>query len=272
VIPPARYYVGQVSHRRLDRISHVLKYRIAYLLLDLDRLEEVRRLTRFLRIGKRGPISFNPFDHGDGQSEDLAAWVRAFIADQGVQKAASRIELLTLPRMFGYVFNPVSVYFIRDSAGQLHHVLYEVGNTFGERHFYLCETEPGKEVSRHECDKAFYVSPFFDQTGHYKFTVQPPAGTVKLGISYSGEDGERMRASLAGEARPVKASTTLGLIARFPFMTLGVIFGIHWEALKLLLKGAKYHRHGSGRHAPGVSRGRAPARAGVFGEANEPAL
>jgi DUF1365 family protein len=173
-----------------------LRYRIAYLLLDLDRLEEAGRLARFLQYRKSaGLISFDPRDHGEGETEELAAWVRTFVANQGVQEDVSRIELLTLPRMFGYVFNPVSVYFLYDQAGEIHHVLYEVGNTFGERHFYLCAADLSDGLCRHECDKAFYVSPFFDQRGRYEFIVRPPSDKVALSISYrDGWNGADVRA------------------------------------------------------------------------------
>lgn len=259
---PARFYIGKVSHRRFGKISHVLRYRIAYLLLDLDRLEEAGRLSRLLKIGKRGLIRFDPLDHGEGKTQDLAGWVRAFVAQQGVQEEVASIQLLTLPRMLGYVFNPVSVYFLRDKAGDLHHVLYEVGNTFGERHFYLCAAELQAGLCRHQCDKAFYVSPFFDQRGHYEFTVQPPMDSVSLAISYRHGEAERMSAYLSGKAQPVTTATCLGLIAKFPLMTLGVIAGIHWEALKLVLKGARYHSHGPERSAPGASLGRSAQRTG----------
>ncbi|MEZ6000890.1 DUF1365 domain-containing protein [Hyphomonas sp.] len=268
---PARYYVGQVSHRRFGKITHVLRYRIAYLLLDLDRLEEVGRLTKLLKIGKRGLVRFDPLDHGKGETTDLAAWVRAFVARQGVQDDVATIELLTLPRMFGYVFNPISVYFLRDRAGDLHHILYEVGNTFGERHFYLCAADQKKGLCRHECEKAFYVSPFFDQRGQYEFTVQPPSENVALAISYQHGEEKRMSAHLAGKACSVTAGTTIGLLAKFPFMTIGVIAGIHWEAFKLVLKGARYHRRGSERQVPGVSLGRAASNWGDRRQTSGPA-
>lgn len=250
----ARFYIGQVSHQRFGGISHKLRYRIAYLLLDLDRLDEAGRLTRWLKVGSAGLMSFKPQDHGDGSTPDLAGWVRTLLSLQGVEQPAAKIELLTLPRMFGYVFNPLSIYFIRDGEGALHHVLYEVGNTFGERHFYLCQADPKQGTIRHKCDKAFYVSPFFDKTGQYKFTFEPPADRMTLAISYRADGAERMRALLSGEARPVTSGTSLGLLARFPFMTLGVIAGIHWEALKLVLKGAKYHSHGPKVEAASLSK------------------
>ena len=251
----AQFYVGQVSHRRFGRVSHKLRYRIAYVLLDLDRLHDAGRLTRLLKIGAGGLLSFNPRDHGDGESTDLAEWVRNFIASRGVSEPASKIELLTLPRMFGYVFNPISVYFIRNHQGDLHHVLYEVGNTFGERHFYLCPAEVKQNVCAHECEKAFYVSPFFEQAGRYKFTLQPPSDRVSLNISYRMGETDRMNADLIGTARPVTTGTALGLLLRFPLMTIGVIMGIHWEALRLVLKGARYHRHGHKKRVAGFSFG-----------------
>ena len=249
----ARFYVGEVGHRRYGRVDHALRYRIAYLLIDLDRVEEAGRLARFLRIGRSGFMSFCPLDHGDSQSSDLAGWVRAFLQEQGIEKPAAKIELLTLPRMFGYVFNPISIYFIRDGRGCLHHLLYEVGNTFGERHFYLCAVEPDASVCEHTSGKAFYVSPFFDTDGQYDFKICPPDETVRLSISYRVGDEERLRASLMGRARPVTNRTCIGLLLGFPFMTLGVIAGIHWEALQLWFKGARYHRHGPKATMAGVS-------------------
>ena len=249
----ARYYVGEVSHKRFGQIDHSFRYRIAYLLLDLDRTFEAGRLTRLLRIGKPGLMAFDPFDHGDGQSTDLAEWVRVFLQRQGIEEPAAKIELLTLPRMFGYVFNPISVYFIRDQEGRLHHFLYEVGNTFGERHFYLCAVQMEGESCEHACDKAFYVSPFFGIEGQYDFKVSPPGEAVRLSIAYRVGEEARLNANFVARARPVTGWTSFRLLLGFPFMTFGVIAGIHWEALKLWLKGARYHRHGPKATTAGVS-------------------
>lgn len=264
---PARFYKGVVSHRRFGKPAHSLRYRIAYLLIDLDRLEEAGRLSRFLRIG-RGPfLSFDPRDHGEGKTDDLAGWVRAYLRSKGVEAEASSIGLMTLPRILGYVFNPVSVYFIRDGNNSLEYILYEVGNTFGERHFYLCPVVPEAGTVRQSCDKAFYVSPFFNTRGQYEFRITEPAETFRLSIRYSEGGMERLSAGLAGNAAPLNTRSSLGLLLSLPFMTLGVTFAIHWEALKLWLKGARYHRHEKKADTPSFSLGHSAGAPGQEGRA-----
>ena len=145
------FYIGAVSHQRLGRVRHRLRYRIAYVLVDLDRAAEADRDSRLLGVDRSAPLAVRARDHGpiDAPPQNaaaLAAWVRALLRARGVTASAARIELLTLPRMFGFVFNPISVYLVRDSAGALHHVLYEVNNTFGERLLYL--VTPGGEVGK----------------------------------------------------------------------------------------------------------------------------
>ena len=241
---PAHFYIGKVGHQRFGETRHSLNYRIAYLLLDLDRLDEANKISRWLGIDSGGLLSFQTRDHGDGAATDLAAWVRAHLAEQGSTLEATRIELLTLPRMFGHVFNPISVYFIYGPDEQLHHVMYEVANTHHERHFYLCRAgDTGGPIS-HVCDKAFYVSPFFDISGTYAFKVIPPKESMSVHIRYDNDDGEKvLTATLSGKQRAVTSAACLKLIAGFPFMTLGVVAGIHWEAVKLWVKGVKFRRH-----------------------------
>lgn len=256
---PAVFYEGRVSHWRYGSIRHVLRYRIAYLLIDLDRLEEARALSPLLGVNRCRLLSFLAKDHGDGAGGNLAAWVRSFLRAEGVDTPAAKVELLTLPRMFGYVFNPISVFLIRDAEDRLHHVLYEVGNTFGERHFYLCPAGTGGDTHQHGADKAFYVSPFFHREGAYEFRLQPPGERVQLTIRYTADDESGLGASLIGAERPVTTWNTLKLVLKYPFMTLGVTLGIHWEALKLVLKGARYHSHGQRAAEATVSHGRCPA-------------
>ncbi len=239
----AAFYTGHVSHRRMTSPGHKLRYKLAYVLLDLDQMDRAHQLSRFLGVGRAGLMSVQPKDHGDG-GDDLAGFVRSLLKQHGIRQGADRIELLTLPRMFGFVFNPISVYFIHDTAGVLHHVIYEVNNTFGERQFYVCPTIEDHKGHRHSSEKAMYVSPFMDETGSYDFYLRPPADKTALSIHYKDIDGvEVLRAHLALVRVPVTNKNTLGIILNFPLMTLGVVAGIHWHAIKLLVKGARYRIH-----------------------------
>lgn len=238
---PISFYTGAVVHRRYGAAAHKLRYRIAYVLLDLDQLDEANNASSLFGIERTGLLNFRAKDHGDGTSPDLASWVRDYLVAEGVTDEASRIELLTLPRMLGYVFNPISVYFIYDQSGALHHILYQVTNTFSERHFYLCRADQAGPIIDQTSEKRLYVSPFFDVEGAYRFKVQPPNETVALTIRYDLANGDKgLTATLTGSRRSVTTWRSAVLLAQFPFMTLGVVAGIHWQALKLWLKGAKY--------------------------------
>jgi len=250
------FYIGAVVHRRYGAVTHKLRYRIAYILLDLDRLDEARNASSVFGIEHPGLLSFRAKDHGDGASRNLASWVRAYLDTHGVSDEASRIELLTLPRMFGYVFNPISVYFIYGRDGALHHILYQVTNTFSERHFYLCRADQAGPVIDQASEKQLYVSPFFAVEGAYRFKVQPPGETVAVTIRYELANGDKgLTASLTGSRRPVTTWRSALLLVQFPFMTVGVVAGIHWQALKLWLKGAKYRSRSAATelgNSPGV--------------------
>ncbi len=239
----AAFFTGHIAHRRFSSPGHHLRYKLAYVLVDLDRTDEANQLSRHLGFNRSGLMSVAAKDHGDGRT-DLAGFIRDLLHKYDISEEATRIALLTLPRMFGYVFNPISVYFLYDAHNALHHVVYEVNNTFGERQFYVCPTLDDAGIHRHSSDKAMYVSPFMDETGGYDFTLRPPGEQIKLGIYYKDKDGkELLRADLALSHVPVTNASALGILARFPLMTLGVVVGIHWNALKLLVKGARYRVH-----------------------------
>ena len=232
------FYSGSVFHARLTAPLHKFRYKIAYICVDLDEITCAPEMSKLFGWRKRRPISIDPKNYGDGQSADLAGWVRKILSGQGIATPATRIELLTIPKIFGYVFNPISIYFIYDGE-QLHHLLYEVSNTFGGRHHYLVATKLGDRVQFHSCKKALYVSPYFDVTGYYAFEILPPKNKVSLVIDYFDGQLPAMKASFSGEKLPIADWQCLKILLAFPFMTLGVMAAIHWEALKLFLKGAR---------------------------------
>lgn len=238
---PVSFYTGDVSHIRVSGPRHRLRYRIAYIALDLDRIAEADACSRYLGVERPGLMSFHACDHGDGAATDLARWVRDKAKSSGVEQECARIELLTLPRMFGYVFNPISVYFLFDATGALHHILYEVNNTFGGRHFYFAEPNSADPKLPHHAKKELYVSPFFDVEGGYEFSVRPPGDTIFLNVDYHNRDGSKaLNARLDATRREVTDREALKILAGFPLMTLGVVAAIHWEALKLFFKGARF--------------------------------
>ena len=254
------FYKGCITHQRLDGLRHRFAYKLAYVLVDLDAIDEAHAQSSILSIGRGGVMSVLARDHGDRTSPDLAQWVRRFLTQQGVDQQASTIKLLTMPRMFGYVFNPISVYFIFDADQNLHHVLYEVNNTFGDRHFYLCATDGGDRRHHHSCDKEFYVSPFFDVEGAYQFCVHAPEEKVALTIDYQKrEDQPAMTAHLTAERVAVTNMSAALILAQFPFMTLGVMAAIHWQALKLMIKGARFRQYEETNRSATVTRGKREA-------------
>lgn len=230
-------YFGEVSHERFTGTPHRLAYRIAYAYVDVDALHGAKSPTRLFGFGRPALLCVLAKDHGEG-GPDLGLWVRRFLKSRGVERPAARIMLLTLPRMLGCCFNPVSFYFIHDGEDRLFQILCEVNNTFGGRHFYLLAG--GEDVAA--CEKGFYVSPFFETSGGYEFRFRPPADTMAVNILYRDKEGRRaLTARLSGERQPLDRRRCLQILFGLPFMTIGVIFAIHLEALKLLLKGVRYH-------------------------------
>lgn len=240
-------FAGEVMHRRLKPLRHRLAYQMCYFLLDLDELPEIDRNNRLFGYNQRALFSFREGDHGNGKKHvgALRDWVDGILTTNGME-AGGRVRLLCLPRMFGYAFNPLSVWFCDRRDGSLQAILYEVRNTFRQKHHYLIPVSPdeaanSRGILRQHADKAFYVSPFIEMEQHYQFRVRlPERNRVMVAIRESDATGPLLHAAFSGTRREISDRSLALTAIAFPFMTLKVIAGIHWEALKLWFKGARF--------------------------------
>jgi len=240
-------YAGAVMHQRLRPRRHRLRYRVFSLLLDLDDLDRVAaRLWLFSR-NRFNLFSFHDRDYGSGTSEPLRTQLERHMRAAGIDADGGPIRLLTMPRMLGYAFNPLSAYFCYRRSGALAAILYEVNNTFHERHSYLIPVpeeangDDGRAI-RQVCPKQFYVSPFLNMDMTYSFRVVPPGRRVGIAISGRDTQGPIIVASLFAERFPLSDSGLALAFVTYPLLTLKVIAGIHWEALALWLKGIRLRK------------------------------
>ena len=226
-------YVGAVTHHRVKPRRHRLRYRMFWMLLDLDEVEALSRRSRLFGLNRFGLFSLVERDHLDGSAVPLRAQVDALLAGAGFD-GGGPIRLLCVPRILGYAFNPLSVYLCHRPDGSISAVLYEVNNTFGQRHSYLIAVEPG-QASRIEqgCAKQFYVSPFMDMGLAYRFLVEPPADRVSVAVMALDEAGPVLTTRFSGARRPFSDAALLRAFATHPLLALKIGVGIHWEALRI---------------------------------------
>ncbi len=244
-----RVYLGRVAHTRLTPFKHALDYRIFSMLVDIDAIPELARTSKLFRHNRFGLFSFHDADHGARDVSPLRPWVEAALRKAGIVLATPTIHALCIPRILGYVFNPLTIYYCRDAQGALRAIVYEVKNTFGEQHGYVLEApaerandRPGALI-RQGVAKRFHVSPFMDVAGGYRFTVATPGEKLAVSIRYQDDDGrDLLIATHTGRGAPFGDKALLRALARHPGMAAKVMLGIHWEALKLWIKGAKFHR------------------------------
>lgn len=241
-------YTGHVVHARHRPRAHRLRYGVFYLLLDLDELDVLDGKLRLFAHNRAGVFSFHDRDHGPRDGTDLRAWVDAQLTAAGIELSGGRVTLLCLPRILGYVFNPLSVYFCHDRAGALKAVLYQVANTFGESHIYLVREDGGDAPSdtamlHHGFDKVFHVSPFIPMDCRYDVTLRPPGQHVSIVIRESDREGPLLAATLHADRSELNDGFLARSFLRYPLLTLKVIAGIHWDALRLWLKRTPLVRH-----------------------------
>lgn len=239
--PQAGLYFGRVTHLRLAPRRHKFVYRSFYVLLNLDRLERSR--TRLFSINRANLLSFREVDHLRSAPESLRTKADAVLVQAGLDPSGWTILLLCMPRMLGYAFNPISIYFCYNPTGMLACLLYEVRNTFGQRHIYAIPVERpdscNDEPVRQTCEKSFYVSPFMDMDMTYSFRIRPPGEDVAIGIMARRGEKPVISTLFSGQLKPLSDGVILRAALLYPLLTLKVIAAIHWEALRLWLKGMR---------------------------------
>jgi DUF1365 family protein len=245
-------YTGQVMHRRLRPKGHRLRYRLYSLLLDLDEIDGLDRRLRLFSRGKFNLFSFHDRDHGDGSGTPLKAQVETLLAAAGLPRGGP-VRLLAMPRVLGFAFNPLAVWFCHGADGRLSAILYEVNNTFGERHSYLLPVEGEGRLVRHGVGKRFHVSPFLPMAMDYAFRVLPPGEALAVAITASDPQGPVLAAVHTARARPVSDRALVRAFATHPLLTVKVVGAILWEALKLW-----------GKRVPVFDRPAPPARPVTF--------
>lgn len=230
-------YPGRVVHKRARPKRHSLSYSVFSMLVDLDDLPALERRLKFFSVDRFNLFSLKSKDFGPHDGTSIADFIRRKAQAAGLGDRVVRIRMLCYPRLLGYAFNPLTVYYLDDAEARTIMLVYEVHNTFGEHHFYQHVVDTAAEAIGHTTKKAFYVSPFNTLAGHYRFAVRPPADEVFTGITLSDEGGGLVTAWFEGKREELTDRALLKLAVTYPLMTLKVVAGIHWEAIKLIFKG-----------------------------------
>lgn len=239
--PSSSIVHARVTHTRSGAVRHRFQYRIFSLLLDLDDLPRLASTWRLFSQNRFNVLSFNDRDHGPRDGTDCRTWLSGVLKANGIEPKRFRAQILCFPRVLGHVFNPLSVWFCWD-ADDLAAIVYEVHNTFGGRHAYVVPVAKGDGPGncRQACDKTFYVSPFIEAHARYAFRIRMGSDRIAIVINETGSDGTRLCATLVGRYSDLNDGAILGCLARYPLMTFKVVIGIHWEALRVWLKGARF--------------------------------
>ncbi len=234
-------YAGNVMHARLKPVVHRFTYAMTSILIDLDRLETAAKASAFFSVNRRNLVAFHERHHGPRDGSPLRPYIDGLLRSAGCPRP-SRIRLLCYPTVLGHTFNPLAVYFCENTAGTITALVYQVHNTFGQSHIYvepIRDRQFDRGVIRQERNKGFYVSPFMEMGMTYRFRVNPPAETVALRILELDGEGPILSAAFFGRYKVASSKSLLTAVLKTCGITWKVTAGIHWEALRLWLKGMK---------------------------------
>ena len=238
MIKNSKIYTGKVIHKRFKPKEHYFKYNVFSLLIDLNELEEINKYIKVFSYNKFNIISFYDKDHGDRDGSSIKLWVKKNLRNIGIITEDISIKLLCYPRIFGYVFNPLSTYFIYNKHSELISIFYEVKNTFGEQHTYIFKAQDEKTV-QNKCKKKFYVSPFIEMDCEYHFKTLNPREQLSVVINQNDKDGKLLFASQDGISQDFNNKNLILSYLTHPLMTFKIIGAIHYEAFKLWAKRIK---------------------------------
>ena len=233
-------YNGKVIHKRFKPKEHFFKYNVFSLFIDLSELDQLNDSLNFFSLNRFNLISFYEKDHGDRDGSSLMEWVKNNLSINKISTDNIRVKLLCYPRILGYVFNPLSIFFVYDKNENLISILYEVKNTFGEQHTYVFKVEGDNKLIRNNCSKKFHVSPFIEMDCNYFFRILYPGEKLSVVIDQYDQEGKILFASQDGERCNLNSKNLMKSYLKHPLMTFKIISAIHFEAFKLWIKGIKF--------------------------------
>ena len=232
-------YNGAVIHKRFKPKVHFFKYKVFSLLIDLSELNILEKKISFFSHNSFNLISFFDKDHGERDGSSLINWVNKNLKENNIFFEDIKIKLLCYPRILGYVFNPLSVFYVYDKKDNLISILYEVKNTFGEQHTYIFEVK-NNNILQHSCSKKFHVSPFIEMNCNYFFKILKPGEKISVIIDQYQSNEKLLYASQDGKRVDFTSAELIKSYLKHPLMTFKIISAIHFEAFKLWAKGIKF--------------------------------
>jgi len=233
-------YNGSVVHKRFKPKKHFFKYKVFSLFLDLSELKELNNNLNFFSLNKFNLISFYEKDHGERDGSSILDWVKNNLRSNNISTDNIKVKLLCYPRILGYVFNPLSIFFVYDNDENLISILYEVKNTFGEQHTYVFKIEGENKLIQNNCSKKFHVSPFIEMDCNYFFRILNPGDKLSVIIDQYDQEGKILFASQDGIRSDLTNKNLMNSYLKHPLMTFKIISAIHFEAFKLWIKGIKF--------------------------------
>ena len=240
MIKDSSIYIGNVVHKRFKPKVHFFKYRVFSILLDISEIGLLDKTLKIFSYNKFNIVSFYDEDHGPRDGTSVKEWVIKNLQDNQIDTQDIKIKLLCYPRIFGFVFNPLSIFFMYNKKSELISILYEVKNTFDEQHTYIFKNKENENTIKHTCKKKFHVSPFIEMNCTYFFKILKPGDKISVIIDQYDEEGKLLYASQDGSRVELNNKNLFLSYLKHPLMTFKIIAAIHFEAFKLWIKGIRF--------------------------------